>query len=202
MNEMQPEYILSLWVTLNQNNQCSQSGTDRKRDSKKAGLPDPQQCHLLARSQAYHTVSISVPRIQNLVGKCAKEHVSLNLQVECMINSRVRIHSCKRRHCHCLVLKCEDVVFNVSTGLAGRSRTFISPIHARGLFIRTMHTGRGRRDGRLVVATLAWCAAVAIPAVPETHTPQMSSMGFVLSESSARGPHCSRQRGGRTLACR
>eukprot|EP00277_Geminigera_cryophila_P040439 CAMPEP_0173112454 /NCGR_PEP_ID=MMETSP1102-20130122/46043_1 /TAXON_ID=49646 /ORGANISM="Geminigera sp., Strain Caron Lab Isolate" /LENGTH=109 /DNA_ID=CAMNT_0014013559 /DNA_START=146 /DNA_END=472 /DNA_ORIENTATION=+ len=65
-----------------------------------------------------------------------------------------------------------------------------------------MHTGRGRRDGRLVVATLAWCAAVAIPAVPETHTPQMSSMGFVLSESSARGPHCSRQRGGRTLACR
>ena len=96
----------------------------------------------------------------------------------------------------------EDNVFNVSRGVAGRSRACIFSIHERRLFIRRMHTGRGWRESRLVVATLAWCAAVAIPAVPETRTPQMSSMGFVLSEGCASGPRCSRRPGGRTLACR
>jgi len=70
MNEMQPEYILSLWVTLNQNNQCSQSGTDRKRNSKKAGLPDPKHMPSTRKiSSVPHRVD---QRAQNLVGKCAR----------------------------------------------------------------------------------------------------------------------------------
>ena len=113
MNEMQPEYILSLWVTLNQNNQCSQSGTDRKRDSKKAGLPDSQQCHLLARSQAYHTVSISVPRF----GPESRRQKFNGVSIASKKGGR-NVFNILVREANLLVIFCTNIVCQYKNGLA------------------------------------------------------------------------------------